>query len=177
MERMIAEHPEIKSDPAWQDPVNFYCSRKESKIILPHHAFHRFHISPIVLSVCLAAILIFYHTKYREIYQLPYGHTGVDAHRLHTGNFERPGIAKAYIALTGGSMYVYTQPSGGRFAFKERNVRVCLGVLHCYAKVKGSWLQNITLFRYLEMSNSIVLFGIQNGIIVYCQVFSEMHIV
>jgi hypothetical protein len=54
---------------------------------------------------------------------------------------------------------------------------MCLGVFQGYAQVEATWLQNIAFFRYLEIFNCIVFFGIEFGINVGSQPFTQVHII
>lgn len=54
---------------------------------------------------------------------------------------------------------------------------MCFGVFQGYAQVEAARLQNVPFFGYLEIFNGIVFFGIEFGINVGGQPFTQVHII
>src|SRR5690606_39453416 len=60
-----------------------------------------------IFSIVLFVIQMLHLAGHRKINKLTYRHSFVDTHRMHTGNFESPGIAKTHISLTCSGMNIY----------------------------------------------------------------------
>ena len=109
--------------------------RATLEIILPHHTFHRPVGTLVVFSVFLFVVIVQDLTIYPEIDQLADRHTGIYPHRMRTGDLQGPGIAKSYIAFTGGGVNVDPQPANAGFALQKGDGSVRFGILFRYSQI------------------------------------------
>ena len=103
--------------------------------MLPHRAFNRPCGGVAVFSVGFGVVHYFDIAFHHKIDELANGHTGVNTHGLRAGYFQRPGIAKAYVAFAGGGVYIDTQSAGARFSFPEGYMAVQIGRASCRERV------------------------------------------
>src|SRR5690606_31378885 len=121
-------------------------------------------------------LVVFYFNFaiYREIDQLTNRHSFVNTYRLFNRYFQCPVTAKPNITLTGCSMYINTQTTGGRFTFQERYMGMGFCVFKRCAEVKNMRVQYKPLIRDFKVFYFIMLFGIQYMLAISGQPFSKV---
>ena len=131
--------------------VVFWLSVIDLEFVFPHHTLNGFYGAVSILRIFFLVVLVYHFAIYREINELAHWHACIYAHRVHTAYFQRPGVAKPYIAFASSGVYVYPQASGRRFTFQEGHMCMRFGIFFRYAQVQGTRLQYIALCRYFEV--------------------------
>ena len=84
---------------------------------------------------------------------------------------------KAYVALSGSSVYINSETAGGRFTLQEGDLCMCFGVFHGYAEVEDVRVEHEPFFRYFEVFYFIVFLGVKDVLAVGSQPFAKVDII
>ena len=151
--------------------------RLPSKLILPHHTFHRFVGALVVFGVLLLIVVIEDFSVDPEVDELANGHTRINAYRVGAGYLQRPGIAEADIALAGRSVDIDAEAADTRLTFEEWNGVVCFRILFRNAQVERVGMEDEPTFGNFEVLNGVVPPRVQDVVFVDGQPLTQMDII